>query len=779
MYFVLDDNRLYRRTDAPPPPDVAPRTPKKSKAKARKSNGRNTRSAKKPRIGRRVIETSPEETEAEEPEEVNGAAEEEAAMDDFHMQRWELLAVSMDEYNEFIDSIKKSKDVNEKALVKQIQNHVMPILLEAEEERKRKEVRRMKELEMLQKMATSKRSSRLADKQDRIREEREAAEAEAARKAELDMAHKEQRRQQQMEEQRESRRETREQRLREREVKRILEQERLEKEQEMLSKMETEGVLVDAERGRISERQLKADMEKRKRDLETLQPDDSWYFDCVCGIHGQNLDDGSHSIACEKCSTWQHSKCNGISEQQAERDDFHFVCRDCKKKEENPLPKIKLKMGSSPQPSKAKPAPKPRVASGVVISKASPKAPKAPKTNGAGPGMVYPGPPPAAPGQNGAPHSNGAAPTNYQWHAYQPPQPTYQQSYPPYSPYQNQYPQQAPRPAAGPSSPVSGTFNHQTPASYAQSYSPPRQPSAPYTSGHPPAMQSRDMSPRTAQAQYQPQGYQAQRPPSAPYQQSHSPSAPPRQAQPPPNTLPPIQQPLQQPGSPAKRPVSSGFGPVIPPPLMKSPHTNGTQTYAPPPAQARPTSSHAHQAHPPTGAQVTPAPQARAPVFTPNSSFSAAQGQTPFNAAPGYSPTKQPSPKVAASSPRVPSGNAVASPAQAQFEPPRQPGAAGVSPVKHDPPSSPPPPAHALSVTANLPVPSPAPAPLTQPKADTAVMMSAASASPPAATAPAKDLVNPIQNAPSLQASAQAPPPMPTPPQLPAIPGQNGDGASQ
>jgi hypothetical protein len=410
---MLDDNRLYRRTDAPPPPDIVPKSSTKSKSK--KSNGRHTRSNKRPRIGRRVIETSPEETE-EEQEGVNGVEKEEPQMDDYFMQRWELVAVSMDEYNEFLDSIRKSRDPNEKALVKSIQGHVMPILLEAEEERKRKETRRMKELEMLQKMATSKRSSRLADKQEKIRQEREAAEAEAKHLAELEMAHKEQRRQQQMEEARESRRETREQRLREREVKRILEQERLEKEQELLQKMENEGVIVDTGRGRISERQLKADMEKRKQELENLQQDDTWYFDCVCGAHGQNLDDGTHSIACEKCGTWQHSKCNGISVQQAERDDFHFVCVDCKKKEENPV-KLKLKVTSSPPSTASKPKPKPRAAVEVQITGPN-RMPAPSKANGAGAPLVYPGPPPAAPGQNGTrPQSNGTGPTTYKWHA--------------------------------------------------------------------------------------------------------------------------------------------------------------------------------------------------------------------------------------------------------------------------------------------------------------------------------------------------------------------------
>lgn len=59
-------------------------------------------------------------------------------------------------------------------------------------------------------------------------------------------------------------------------------------------------------------------------------------------------DDGTHSIACEKCNVWQHSKCHGISEAQADRDDFHFVCAYCKRKEEEAnqpkLPPLKFRL---------------------------------------------------------------------------------------------------------------------------------------------------------------------------------------------------------------------------------------------------------------------------------------------------------------------------------------------------------------------------------------------------------------------------------------------------
>ena len=143
---------------------------------------------------------------------------------------------------------------------------------------------------------------------------------------------------------------TREQRLKEREVKRILHEEELAKLEELKN--------TDSQDARVSERNLKNEMERRQKELERLaEEEDRWIFDCsVCGIHGENVDDGTHSIACERCNIWQHSKCHGIRIADAERDDFHFICTDCIRKEEDAKkPKIRpLKLGrigssSSPQ----------------------------------------------------------------------------------------------------------------------------------------------------------------------------------------------------------------------------------------------------------------------------------------------------------------------------------------------------------------------------------------------------------------------------------------------
>lgn len=75
------------------------------------------------------------------------------------------------------------------------------------------------------------------------------------------------------------------------------------------------------------------------------------------GIANCGQDDGSHSIACERCNEWQHSKCHNISPEEADREDFHFICKHCKRKEEEAnqpkLPPLKFKVskpsGERPQ----------------------------------------------------------------------------------------------------------------------------------------------------------------------------------------------------------------------------------------------------------------------------------------------------------------------------------------------------------------------------------------------------------------------------------------------
>ena len=141
------------------------------------------------------------------------------------------------------------------------------------------------------------------------------------------MAKKEQEKWRKLEKERESRMQTREQRLKEREAKRILHEEELANLSEDAKKLET------GQAGRLSERHLKAEVERKRLALEQLQEDDDWVFDCICGAYGK-IDDGTLSIACEKCNVWQHTKCVGVSDKDANNENFHFVCKPCIKREQ-------------------------------------------------------------------------------------------------------------------------------------------------------------------------------------------------------------------------------------------------------------------------------------------------------------------------------------------------------------------------------------------------------------------------------------------------------------
>ncbi len=345
-YIVLDDNRLYRQT-APPPPPPPPAAAKKNSKKARAA----LRASKRRKV------SEPEVSDEEANDELVVEHKEDAPLDDDGLggMKWECLAITLDDLNSFVTSIQKSRDPNEKILRARITEDLLPLLEKQEEARKRKAAQKERELLNLEKLATAKRSSRIAGKLELQRQEEEAREAERKRQAELAMAKKEQEKWMKLEKERESRMMTREQRLKEREARRILHEEEL-------AGLSEDSKKLEAGESRLSERHLKAEIEKKKQALEELAEEDDWVFDCICGAYGQ-VDDGSHSISCEKCNIWQHTKCVGISEAAANRDDFHFICKTCRRRAEEEekakhRPTIKLKFNRPGSSSSAVPSPR-------------------------------------------------------------------------------------------------------------------------------------------------------------------------------------------------------------------------------------------------------------------------------------------------------------------------------------------------------------------------------------------------------------------------------------
>ncbi|KAH9908691.1 hypothetical protein F4778DRAFT_359018 [Xylariomycetidae sp. FL2044] len=313
-YYILDDNRLYRLT--PAPLVSTPWKPKKNTKKAKAA----ARAAKR----RRTSRNAAQDDEAEEDGPASDTEEATPQDDGLGGAKWECLAVTLQDVQTFLESIRKTRDENEKVLRSTVEEHLLPILERQEESRKRKALQREKEMLNLEKMAHAKRSSRIANKAENQRLEQQAKEDEQKRRVEEASARKDEQKRLKMEKERDHRMMSREQRLKERESRRLQHEEEL----AALS----EDSKNTATGGRLSGRRLKAEIEKNKQALAELdEEEEDWIFDCVCGVYGQ-VDDGSHSVACERCNVWQHSKCIGISEKEAERDDFHFICEPCQKR---------------------------------------------------------------------------------------------------------------------------------------------------------------------------------------------------------------------------------------------------------------------------------------------------------------------------------------------------------------------------------------------------------------------------------------------------------------
>jgi DNA primase len=191
VLFVLDDNRMYRRTDPPPPPE-----PQKAKAKPKSKKSRGTRASKRQKV------STPEPEEQAEDETVAQIEQEPAEDEDngFGGMKWECVCVTLEDYQEYMSSIRKSRDPNEKTLYKRLEEDVIPVMQGLAEEQAKKQARKMKELENMQKLAFAKRSSRISSRLEKQKEQEEVDNAERRRQEELSKAKAEQEKQKKLEE---------------------------------------------------------------------------------------------------------------------------------------------------------------------------------------------------------------------------------------------------------------------------------------------------------------------------------------------------------------------------------------------------------------------------------------------------------------------------------------------------------------------------------------------------------------------------------------------------
>lgn len=332
---MLDDNRVYRLTEAAPTAQIQAKKKKNVQQYGKRSSKRRRTERGTKEVGAAVAE--PNEDIAEE-----------AVQNGLGGMKWECIAISLDQVRGLIEGFRKSRDGNENILQQQLEVHLLPILEKQEESRKRRALQRDRDLANLAKLANAKRSSRIASKVEQQKQEEKLKEEEkhiqVAEQARIRSEHI----QLKHEQQRETRMASRETRLKEREARRKLYTE------ELAQLSADDGKRADSSSGRASERRIQSEIEKNKQALEALDDDEEdWVFDCICGLFGQ-VDDGAHSVACETCNVWQHSQCLGISEKEAERPDFRFVCKSCRHREDmgthqRPLIKLKVSRPTVPE----------------------------------------------------------------------------------------------------------------------------------------------------------------------------------------------------------------------------------------------------------------------------------------------------------------------------------------------------------------------------------------------------------------------------------------------
>lgn len=259
MYYLFDDNRLYFKQEFEPDLSDVKKRIKQNKGSRKK----------------RVIES---------PEEENGIVQVtlgEALAREYEPE-WKCLCWDLSSWKKFMSTLKVKKSKIEKDLYSYLNKQIMPIIEQNHELRQRNSISRERNREKVVLVANRKRSSRLEEKQLRLQQEAE---------------------------ERKVREEEEKQLLKIRQVK----QEQVEKEQ--------------ARERRFLERQSREEERKKRNDSEDLETfrrslrnrtstnEDHWVFDCTCGVHGDNYDDGSLTVSCERCNIWMHVHCLPIDQQ--------------------------------------------------------------------------------------------------------------------------------------------------------------------------------------------------------------------------------------------------------------------------------------------------------------------------------------------------------------------------------------------------------------------------------------------------------------------------------
>ncbi|KAI9276970.1 hypothetical protein BDA99DRAFT_123251 [Phascolomyces articulosus] len=294
-YWLFDDNRLYKET-----PEPKRKRPQKKKSRPR---ARGTR-----RSTRRSAQVKEEGEEEEEDVE--------------NWMPWKLICLSKMDWEELPKRFENSSNLDEQRLYDMLSNDVLPkvipVLQEHEDQLKKKEL-----------LANRKRSSRIMYKElAAIEHEQQVILEEKAEKTRKSSRREEMERKRE-EDQKVKIAKAREERLRDRER-------RLEQREHAQEEAERKKTMVESNGTKPGKKHSSKKRGRKPKNKKTEEEED-WTFDCVCGVSGQNIDDGTPMIACERCGKWQHIEClqkNGhISQDEETLNNSVFFCKPCQEKE--------------------------------------------------------------------------------------------------------------------------------------------------------------------------------------------------------------------------------------------------------------------------------------------------------------------------------------------------------------------------------------------------------------------------------------------------------------
>ncbi|KAA8911986.1 hypothetical protein TRICI_003672 [Trichomonascus ciferrii] len=202
-------------------------------------------------------------------------------------------------------------------MMKEIRKDILPVIAEDEQTKRDSAVWRAKQREKAVLVANRKRSSRIEQRKKKAEEEEQL--------------------QRELEHQKKQRQREREQLQRER-----AREERFRKREELRAAQQA-AQANGSEPGSGSGAQGSMTTTRSTRRAAAR----SWEFDCECGVHGTNYDDGELSVACDECDIWMHVRCldqetqKQILADQNGSDDtsqFQFICSRCKRKSQTQPP---------------------------------------------------------------------------------------------------------------------------------------------------------------------------------------------------------------------------------------------------------------------------------------------------------------------------------------------------------------------------------------------------------------------------------------------------------